>query len=198
VSREAASLLSTVTETRIIAGEFKGRRLITPRGRLTRPTADQVRTALMDALTPWLPAARFLDLFSGAGGVGLEALSRGAAHAVFVERDARAIRALTANIGAVGVGARTRVLRQDVVGAIHRLNREGARYELIFLDPPYADAGAVPNVLGALSRASLLEAGGLVIVQHPSKDPPDPGEGLTVTRTRKFGETTLTFFRREG
>ncbi|MGH7390942.1 MAG: RsmD family RNA methyltransferase, partial [Candidatus Rokuibacteriota bacterium] len=71
---------------RIIAGEWKGRRLQTPRGETTRPTADQVRIALMDTLMPWLPGARVLDLFAGAGGVGLEALSRGAAHATFVER----------------------------------------------------------------------------------------------------------------
>jgi len=89
---------------RVIAGEFKGRRLVTPRGRRTRPTADQVRLALMDTLGPWLPRARVLDLYAGAGGVGLEALSRGAAHATFVERDAQALRALAANVEALGVG----------------------------------------------------------------------------------------------
>src|SRR4029450_3437918 len=79
---------------RIIAGALKGRRLVTPRGATTRPTADQVRIALMDTLTPRLPGARILDLFAGAGGVGLEGLSRGAAHATFVERDGQAIAAL--------------------------------------------------------------------------------------------------------
>jgi 16S rRNA (guanine966-N2)-methyltransferase len=79
---------------RVIAGEFKGRRLVTPRGNRTRPTADQVRTAALDALMPWLAGAHVLDLFAGAGGVGIEALSRGAAHATFVERDPQALRAL--------------------------------------------------------------------------------------------------------
>jgi 16S rRNA (guanine966-N2)-methyltransferase len=183
---------------RIIAGEFKGRRLIAPRGRTTRPTTDQVRTALMDALTPWLPDARFLDLFAGAGGVGLEALSRGAAHATFVERDAQALRALEANIRTMGLRARTRVLAQGVTGALERLGREGARYGLVFLDPSYGDAGAIRNTLAALTRASLLDGSGIVIVQHPSKDPPDPAAGLAITRSRKFGETTLTFFRAGG
>ena len=83
---------------RIIAGALKGRRLATPKGDTTRPTADQVRIALMDTLTPRLPGARVLDLFAGAGGVGLEALSRGAAEATFVERDARAVSALRERI----------------------------------------------------------------------------------------------------
>src|SRR5258708_7542152 len=78
---------------RVIAGEFKGRRLAAPRGAVTRPTADQVRVALMDALAPWLPGARALDLFAGAGGVGLEALSPGAAPPTFVDRDARVLAA---------------------------------------------------------------------------------------------------------
>src|SRR6185295_3101589 len=97
---------------RIIAGEFKGRRLSTPRGATTRPTADQVRIALMDTLGPRLPDARVLDLF--AGGVGLEALSRGAAHATFVERDPRAVEALDENIRMLGVEPRTVVARGDV------------------------------------------------------------------------------------
>jgi 16S rRNA (guanine966-N2)-methyltransferase len=213
----AASLPPTLTELRIIAGEFKGRRLVVPRGRTTRPTADQVRTALMDALMPWLPGVRFLDLFAGAGGVGLEALSRGAVHVTFVERDHQALRALHANIRTLALQNRTRVLAQDVAGAIDRLRREGQRYGVVFLDPPYGDALAVAAALAALTRGSLLEAAGLVIVQHPSKDPPAPlqehrlapagvpGPGgpreraaLVVTRTRKFGETTLTFFRGEG
>src|ERR671924_1087340 len=99
---------------RVLAGAYKGRRLVTPRGDVTRPTADQVRIALMDTLMPWLPGARLLDLFAGAGGVGLEALSRGAAHATFVERDARAVVALRDNVAALGVGGVTRVVRDEV------------------------------------------------------------------------------------
>src|SRR5215475_10856565 len=98
---------------KILAGELKGRRLFTPRGLATRPTADQMRLALLDALAPHLPEAHVLDLFAGAGGVGLEALSRGATRCVFVERDARALRALRENIGALGLEARARVVRGD-------------------------------------------------------------------------------------
>jgi len=168
----------------VIAGALKGRRLVTPRGATTRPTADQVRIALMDALGPRLPDARVLDLFAGAGGVGLEALSRGAAHATFVERDARAVAALEENIRTLGVESRARVVRGDVGRQLARLEAEGRRFEIAFLDAPYA-TDAVP--------------GGLVIAQHLTKRRP-AGEygGLRTFRDRRFGETTLTFFRAEG
>ena len=120
---------------RVIAGALKGRRLVTPRGATTRPTADQVRTALMDTLAPRLPGARMLDLFAGAGAVGLEALSRGAAHATFVERDGRAAAALVQNVRELGVGGRARVLRGDVGRELTRLAGLGERFEIVFLDP---------------------------------------------------------------
>src|SRR3989454_7409349 len=98
---------------RVIAGSLKGRRLVVPRGATTRPTGDQVRIALMDTLTPWLPGARVLDLFAGAGGVGFEAPSRGALGATFVEHEARAAAALDANIAPLGVRTHGPVLRLD-------------------------------------------------------------------------------------
>src|SRR5258707_2421054 len=122
---------------RVLAGALKGRRLETPGGSTTRPTADQVRIALMDTLTPRLPGARVLDLFAGAGGVGLEAISRGAADAVFVERDARAVAALRENVEALGLGAAARVKRGDVLRELEALYREGERFDIVFLDSPY-------------------------------------------------------------
>src|SRR3989442_11768292 len=123
---------------RVIAGSLKGRRLVVPRGATTRPTGDQVRIALMDTLTPWLPGARVLDLFAGAGGVGFEALSRGALDATFVEHEARAVAALDANIAALGVRTQARVLRLDAGRALRRLAADGERFGIVFLDPPYA------------------------------------------------------------
>src|SRR5258705_3751728 len=122
---------------RIIAGALKGRRLTTPKGDTTRPTADQVRIALLDTLMPWLPGARVLDLFAGAGGVGLEALSRGAAHATLVERDARAVGALRANVATLGVETAARVVRDDVARALSALAGARGRVDVLFLDPPY-------------------------------------------------------------
>ena len=121
---------------RVIAGALKGRRLVTPRGTTTRPTADQVRIALMDTLTPWLPGARVLDLFAGAGGVGLEALSRGARHATFVESQVRAVAALEANVGALGVqltGDDVRALDE----AVPRGAAAGSRYPAALMKAVY-------------------------------------------------------------
>jgi 16S rRNA (guanine(966)-N(2))-methyltransferase RsmD len=180
---------------RITAGTLKGRRLVTPRGPVTRPTADQVRLALMDTLTPWLPGARLLDLYAGAGGVGLEALSRGAGHATFVERDPRAVAALHQNLTTLGVAARVRVLREEVGRALGRLAREGARFDLVFLDPPY-ESGETDATLAILGAGGLTAAAAIVVAQHPTKRPPPPAPGaLAAFRTRRFGETTLTFFR---
>jgi 16S rRNA (guanine966-N2)-methyltransferase len=183
---------------RIIAGRFKGRRLVTPKGDVTRPTADQVRLALMDTLMPWLPDTRFLDLFAGAGGVGLEALSRGAAHATFVERDPRAVAALQSNVAALGVADMTRVVRGDAIGELDRLARARERFGVIFLDPPY-DAGDVDATLARLGAADVTEPGALVIAQHFTKRAPAAVVGaLSAFRARRFGETTLTFFRSGG
>ncbi|PYM89780.1 MAG: 16S rRNA (guanine(966)-N(2))-methyltransferase RsmD [Candidatus Rokuibacteriota bacterium] len=183
---------------RVIAGALKGRQLVTPRGATTRPTADQVRIALMDALTPWLPGARLLDLFAGAGAVGLEALSRGAAHATFVERAGRAAAALLQNVRTLGVGGRARVLRGDVARQLTRLAGLGERFEIVFLDPPYAE-DAVDRTLAALGAGELVAPEGLVIAQHFTKRrPADEYRALRAFRDRRFGETTLTFFRAGG
>jgi 16S rRNA (guanine(966)-N(2))-methyltransferase RsmD len=183
---------------RILAGAYKGKRLVTPRGDVTRPTADQVRIALMDTLMPWLPAAHLLDLFAGAGGVGLEALSRGAAHATFVERDARAVAELRDNVAALGVTAAARVIRDDVLRALATLRHDGARFDLVFLDPPY-DSALTAAALDALGDGALLNDGALVVAQHLTKRAPSPTAGvLRAFRTRRFGETTLTFFRAGG
>ena len=180
---------------RIIAGALKGRKLLTPRGTTTRPTADQVRIALMDTLAPRLPGARVLDVFAGAGGVGLEALSRGAAEVTFVERDPRAIAALRDNVAALGVGAVARVRRADVLRDLEALYRAGERFDIVFLDPPY-EAGLVESTLETLGGGGLLLPEGWVIAQHFTKRAPAERFGsLLAFRTRRFGETTLTFYR---
>lgn len=178
---------------RVLAGTLKGRRLATPPGRTTRPTSDQVRIACLDALMPFLAGGPFLDLFAGAGGVGIEALSRGAPAAVFVERDAAAVRALRRNIEALALDDRARVVRDDAARAVARLARTGERFAVAFLDPPYGGPDPLPVL--ALVAGCLLP-GGVVVVQHATKAPPPaPAEPLVAWRTRRFGATTLTFLR---
>ena len=180
---------------RVIAGELKGRRLTAPKGRRIRPTADVVRISCLDALVPWLPGARFLDLFAGSGAVGIEALSRGAAECVFVEQNRAAVLALHENLSRLGLASRARVLARDVFAALEALRREGVRFEVIFLDPPYAESLA-EDTLARLGDATLLASGGVVVVQHFSKLPLPGRQGsLTAFKHRRFGETTLTFFR---
>lgn len=178
----------------MLAGTLKGRRLATPPGRTTRPTSDQVRIACLDALMPFLHRGPFLDLFAGAGGVGIEALSRGAPVAMFVERDAAAVRALRRNIEELALGDRARVVRDDAARAVARLTRTGERFAVVFLDPPYGGPDPVP-VLAQLAAECLLP-GGVAVLQHPTKSPPpDSMEALITWRARRFGATTLTFFR---
>jgi 16S rRNA (guanine(966)-N(2))-methyltransferase RsmD len=180
---------------KIIAGTLKGRRLVTPRGPTTRPTTDQVRIALMDTLTPWLAGVRFLDLFAGAGAVGLEAVSRGAIQVTFVEHDARAVDTLRRNVATLGLASVTRIIPVDVRRALGRLEREQERFGVVFLDPPY-DSELASVVLDALGPGRLLTSPAFVIVQHLTKRPPSSEVGvLRAVRTRRFGETTLTFFR---
>ena len=180
---------------RIIAGSLKGRQLVTPRGHRTRPTADQVRIALMDTLMPELLGARVLDLFAGAGGIAFEALSRGAADATLVERDPRAVAAIRQNATALGVRARARVLDADVSRGIDRLAAASAVFDVVFLDPPY-EADLVDQTLERLGEGTIITADAVVVAQHMTKRAPGATAGmLTAVRQRRFGETTLTFFR---
>lgn len=180
---------------RVLAGELKGQRLRTPPGRTTRPTADQVRIACLDTLMPYLPDGAFLDLFAGAGGVGIEALSRGAPAVVFVEQDAAALRALRDNVERLGLRDRARVVRGDAARAVGDLAEAGERFAVVFLDPPY-DSPRAGTALEAVARGDVLAAGAVIVLQHGTKTPPPAAPGaLTLWKARRFGETTLTFFR---
>src|SRR5262245_33785675 len=118
---------------RVLAGELKGQRLSSPRGAATRPTSDRLRIACLDTLMPFLADGPFLDLFAGGGGVGIEALSRGAPSAVFVELDAMALRALRDNVDRLGLAARARVVRADAVRGVEDCGRRGERFAVVFV-----------------------------------------------------------------
>jgi 16S rRNA (guanine966-N2)-methyltransferase len=181
---------------RVIAGRFGGRRLSAPRGAGTRPTADRVREALFSMLGP-LEGLSVLDLFAGTGALGIEALSRGAASAVFVERDRLALTALHANLAALGLDpaadpaadASAEVRSQDAFAALASAAAGGERYDLIFLDPPYAQALAWgPKLAQALP--GVLASEGLVVVESDRRAP--LLVGLPVRRQRRYGDTSIT------
>jgi 16S rRNA (guanine966-N2)-methyltransferase len=167
--------------TRIIAGEFGGRRLATPAGRLTRPTSDRVREAWMSILAARLPGARVLDLFAGTGALGLEALSRGAAHSDFVERAPEALALLRSNLTDLGVEGRARVLRADALRFAAGL--APGSYDVALADPPYADGSAARLV--AHFRETPFAA--VLSVEHAATEP------LAGDDTRRYGDTAITF-----
>ena len=168
---------------RVIAGELGGRRLQAPRGAATRPTAGRVREALFSMLGP-LDGARVLDLFAGSGALGIEALSRGAGSATFVERAAPALAALRANVDALGLQQRARVLERDALAAL----RGGGKYDLVFLDPPYAMAA---ELRAALSRElpAALSPGARAVSESDRRTPLELE--LPLVRERRYGDTMI-------
>lgn len=167
--------------TRIIAGEFGGRRLAVPRDRRIRPTADRVREAWMSILGPRLPGARVLDLFAGTGALGLEALSRGAASADFVEKSPAALELLARNIETLAVKERCRVIRGDAIRFVQDL-APGA-YEVALADPPYADDAAA-RLVDLFRRTPFA---GVLAVEHAAT------QSLPGDESRRYGDTAITF-----
>jgi len=163
----------------------------------TRPLGDRVKQTLFAILEPDLPGSWFLDLFAGSGAAGIEALSRGAAHATFVERDPAAARVIGANLERTHLVGRARVVTGD---AVAWLGRPGASvdgpFAVVFLDPPYAETGLLEAALEAL--APHLAPGARVVAKHFWRDRPPLKIGLLASeRQRRFGETALTFYRRQ-
>jgi 16S rRNA (guanine966-N2)-methyltransferase len=184
--------------TRIIGGSAGGRRLQTPAGDATRPTADRVREALFSALEAeygTLRGLRFLDLYAGSGAVGLEAASRGAEAVTLVESDRRTARVVTANAGSLGFDADVRAQAVTAVLA----GSPAAAYDVVFLDPPYPVASEdVAAVLSLLVEHEWVQPGGAVVVERSARsvEPAWPA-GLVLRRRKKYGETALWYLRRD-
>jgi 16S rRNA (guanine966-N2)-methyltransferase len=173
---------------RIVAGRFGGRRLQAPPGRATRPTSDRVREALFSTLGP-LDGDAVLDLFAGSGALGLEALSRGAAHAVLVERDARAAAVAQANADALGLGQdEVSVLRIPARRALEDARRRGAAYDLVLLDPPYRDAPRLGRELTE-AVAAVLAPSGRVVTESDRRAPLELA--LPLVHERRYGDTLI-------
>lgn len=169
---------------RIIAGEWRGRRLAAPAGRRTRPTTDRAREAWMSIVSPSLVGARVLDLFAGSGALGLEALSRGAASATFVEDDPRALAALRKNVEALGAQSRVAVIRTDAVKFVRTL--DAGAFDVAFADPPYERGLAT-----AIAERWLATAFARILGLEHSPREPLPGSD----DTRRYGDTAITFYR---
>lgn len=182
---------------RVIAGIAKKRQLKVPRGLEVRPTSDRVKEALFNILGGLVPGCRFLDLFAGTGNIGIEALSRGAAVAVFVENNPRNVRVIKENLAVTGMEAKARLVRLDVADALALLGGEGQKFDLIFLDPPYLK-DFEKSTLAGIARHGLLRPGGRVVVESSKKDqlPREIGD-LKMFRQEKYGDTLLSFYHNE-
>lgn len=185
---------------RIIAGSAKGVRLRAP-GPGTRPFSDRVKQTLFAILEPELDGARVLDLFAGSGAAGIEALSRGAASVVFVERDAGAAAVIEANLSASRLAGPTAiVVRTDVLAWLQRGEAAAhGPFDLVLADPPYAEVDLLRRTLEALgAKDAPLAAGARVVAKHFWRDRPPERVGMLASeRDRRFGESALTFYRRE-
>jgi 16S rRNA (guanine(966)-N(2))-methyltransferase RsmD len=181
---------------RIIAGALKGRRLATPTWAGLRPTSDKLRETLFNVIASRVAGARVLDGFAGTGALGLEALSRGAAHVTFVERDRRAAALLERNIADCGVADRCAIIRADFADAARRGFGE-AGFDLALLDPPYDMARHLEEMLEAI--APSLKADALIVVEHAHRDDTPPrAASLVRVRELRSGDSALAFYRRDG
>ena len=180
---------------RVIAGALGGRKLVAPRGTGTRPTSDRVREALFSALGS-VQGCSVLDLYAGSGALAIEALSRGAARATLVERAAAALSVLRRNLAELQIADRCQVVGAPLGRSLHALERH-APYDLVLVDPPYdlVASGRLVDELAVLLRApGLLSHGTRVVLEHATRDAPPELDQVRLQRTRRYGDTSLSFY----
>ena len=193
---------------RVIAGTFRGRRLATPKGnRLVRPTADRVKESVFSILQEQIVDANFLDLCAGTGSIGIEALSRGAKHVTFLERDPRCIEIIERNLHTCDLltesQARYHLLRRDVVKGIAYLCKRSTLFEIIYFDPPYGidlagGSQLYTTCLPLLAENSLLCGGGILLVEHAKRVVlPDTVGSMKRSRQARYGDTVVSFYQKK-
>lgn len=182
---------------RIIGGIFRNRPLKAPKHAMTRPTSGILRKSVFDICQPYIENARFLDLYAGSGAMGLEALSRGASHATFVDQDKQALQCIKDNIQSLKVEDKTEVIKSDVLAALKHLR---GPFDLIYVDPPYALTAPVLDILKWADEHDLLASGGILFIEgsHPSHLKPSENawQRLSYKDSRKFGDSLLHQFTR--
>lgn len=179
---------------RVIGGTYRGRVLRAPSGPAIRPTSDRLRETLFNILGPRIEGSRFLDLCAGSGAVGIEAISRGAADAVFIELSRRACAAIEANLTQLGIRSEATIVNRGAIAALERLAGDSRLFDLVFFDPPYA-AQVYDQVVDQLGSGELLSPGAIVVVEHRARNPMKPRYGkLQKFRELKQGETALSMY----
>jgi 16S rRNA (guanine(966)-N(2))-methyltransferase RsmD len=187
---------------RVIAGTYRSRQLVAPKGTATRPTSDRLRETLFNILAARVPGCRFADLYAGTGAVGIEALSRGAAQVWFAEKAEPALAAIRANLKALKITQGFTVEERGAGALLERLAKTaetaGAMLDLVYLDPPWeadAEYAKTMHLLGSVRGRAMLAPGALVVAEHSSKSPLAERYGeLVQTRTLKQGDAALSFY----
>lgn len=178
---------------RVITGKARGVQLKTPDGMLTRPTTDRVKEALFSIINFDIPGAKVLDLFGGTGQLGIEALSRGAQSAVFVDAREDACKLIRENLNRTKLEQNAKVVRSDYLDYLGRCREQ---YSIIFLDPPYAEV-FLENSLNRITEIDILQSDGIIVTERPlGKDLPWELEGYARSRDYKYGKTLLTIYRK--
>lgn len=177
---------------RVIAGCAKGHNLETIEGLDTRPTTDRIKETLFNIIAFDLPECRFLDLFAGSGAIGIEALSRGAEEAVFVEQAANCTEIIKRNLMHTKLQEKAKLLQMDALAALDRLAAEDKKFDIIFVDPPY-EAGLYEAVLEAILQKGLLTARGYIITESSAQIPLTVPAGMQILREKAYKTTILTF-----
>jgi 16S rRNA (guanine(966)-N(2))-methyltransferase RsmD len=178
---------------RVISGKAKGKRLYSPKARGIRPTADRVKESIFDVLGEQWEGIRVLDLFSGTGSLGLEAISRGAQQVVFIEKNRPALNILERNISLCGFNSHATVLAVPVSRGLALLGEKGESFQVIFADPPY-DRGWVEKTVQEIVDRRLLSREGMIVMEHaPSESPRGDQRGLIILRQKTYGDTTVSF-----
>jgi len=182
---------------RVIAGQYRSRKLAAPAGDTVRPTSDRLRETLFNVIAPLIPECVFVDVFAGTGAVGIEALSRGARQAYFIEQEKRAARVIRENLASLQITEGFEVMEREAMHALRQLDALAVVADVVFLDPPYSAHGSYEQALGFLSQSRLVGEKALVIAEHDKHW--DPGEkfgALERYRVLKQGDAVLSFYRR--
>jgi 16S rRNA (guanine966-N2)-methyltransferase len=178
---------------RVISGTSKGRKLVTRRGQILRPTSGRIKESIFGILGGDVAGKGVLDLFAGTGNLGIEALSRGARKAFFVERERQALHVIQKNLSQCGMEGQSEILPIDAIRAIRILEARGESFDLIFMDPPY-ERGLVEKTLEKLKTHRIYHESSILIVQRDRREPlPETFEGWTLSRERRIGDTIVSF-----
>jgi 16S rRNA (guanine(966)-N(2))-methyltransferase RsmD len=183
---------------RIISGASKGRKLVSPKTRSLRPTSDRVKESIFNILREEIEGRRVLDLFAGTGNLGIEALSRGAKKAIFVEKGSHALSLIRRNLEQFGFVGRSEILPVDATRAIGILKQRGECFDLIFMDPPY-EKGLIEKTLMKLSSYQIYQRDSIVVIEHHRREQlPSILNGWNLIRQRQTGETVTSFLTPQG